>query len=96
MLYAGDLNWAVRLLPLDAVALALPLMVTDQRTEHAHRIVVEKQRSGVIQIPFQKKPDHLGNIRLHRAAVLAAGRFLALQATPRLSDNMDCHFLTSS
>ena len=96
MLNAGDLYRTVRFLPLDAMPFALPFMIADQRAKNAHRVIVEKHRAGLVQIAFEKQLDHFGNIRLHRAAVLAAGRLAALQAAPRFADNMDRHFLTSS
>ena len=94
MLDARNLYRAARLLPQHAVALALPFMVADQRAKDAHRVVVEKKRPRLVQIPFEEKLDHFRNVCLQRAAILTAGRFVALLATPRLADNMDRHQLS--
>ena len=80
--------------PLDAVALALGLVVADEGADHAQGVVLEQHGTGLIDIALQEEADHLRDIGLDRAAVHLAHRFLALQAAPRFVDNMDSHFVS--
>ena len=79
------------LLAQNAVSFALLFMVANQRTDIAHGIVLEQHDARLIAAPRQKEANHLRNIRLQRTPPLHAQRFLALQAAPRLVNDMYSH-----
>ena len=76
---------------LDAVALALLLMVADERADDAQGIVLEEHGARLVDAAFKKEADHLGDVRLHRTALDAAQGLFALEAAARLINDMDCH-----
>lgn len=82
------------LAPLDAVAFALLLVVADEGADDAHRVVDEEHLACFIDLSVEEEPDHLGDIRLSRAAFEAAERLLALEAAACLIDDMDGHVLS--
>ena len=77
--------------PLNAVALALRIVVTDERAEDTHRIVVVEHRARLVDLAVEEEPYHFGDIRLHGAALDAAERFLALQTAACLVDDVNSH-----
>ena len=90
VLDAGDLDGG-SFAQLDAVALALLLMVADERADDAQGIVLEEHSARLVDAAFEKEADHLGDVRLHRTALDAAQGLFALEAAPRLVNDMDCH-----
>ena len=90
VLDARDLHGA-SLAALDAVALALRLVIADEGADDAHRIVREEHRARLAALAGEEQADHLGDIGLRGAAREAAKRFFALQAAARLVDNMYSH-----
>ena len=90
MLNTGDLDG--RTAPsLNAVSLALCVVVADERAEYAHRVVVIEHRTRLVDLAVEEEAYHLGDIRLDGAALDAAERLLALEAAPRLVDYMNSH-----
>jgi hypothetical protein len=75
----------------DAVALALFVMVADQGTDHAQRIVVEQHFSGFRTFSLAEEADHFRNIGFDGAALFPAQWFFALQAASGLVDYMNSH-----
>ena len=77
--------------PLNAVALALRVVVADERAEDTHRIVVVEHRARLVDLAVEEKADHLRHIRLHGAALYATERLFALEATACLVDDVNSH-----
>ena len=90
VLDARDLDGST-LAALDAVALALLFVVADERADDAHRVIDEEHLARFVDLAVEKEANHLGNVRLSRAAFETAQRLLALEATACLIDDMDGH-----
>ena len=76
---------------LNAVALALRVVVADERAEDAHRIVVVEHRARLVDLAVEEEADHLRHVRLHGAALHAAERLFALEAAACLVDDVNSH-----
>ena len=74
----------------DAVALALLFVVADQAAHDAEGVVLKQHLAGLLHLIVEEHLDHVRDGGVDGAA-LAAHRLFAVQAAPRLVDNMDRH-----
>ena len=81
------------LLAQDAVALALVLVIADQRADRGQRIVLKQQATGLVQLVCLQQFDNLRDGRGDGAALLALG-YLAAKAAVRFFHNVQRHIIT--
>ena len=90
LLNAGNLHRGA-LDTLNAVALALGLMVAYQGADNAHRVVLKQHGTCLIDFSVQKKAYHFRDVGVGRTAINLALRFFALQAAAGFIDNVNSH-----
>ena len=78
------------LLAQHAVALALVLMVADQRADRRQRVVFKERPARLVELAVEHHADDLRDRRVNRAALLALGH-LAAQAALGLLENVNRH-----
>ena len=89
---ARNLNCrAVFSFALNAVALALIFMITDERTDDAQRIIFKEHAPRLHRLTGKKQANHFGNICFNRTTFDSAEWFFALQTSPSLFDNVCSH-----
>ena len=76
---------------LNAVALALRVVVADEGAENAHRIIVVKHCACFVDFPIEEETDHLRDVGLNRASLDAAERLFTLETAACLVDYMNGH-----
>ena len=78
-----------------AVSCTLLLMITDNRTDHRHRVVLKKFFPCIHDFVFFEHLDDVRDRCMHRTSLLTHW-FLTVQAAVCLIDNMQTHFRSPS